>query len=256
MDQAAPAAPAGRQGHASGNVELHVRLDAQHFAELLRLPFERRPQALVLEDAGVQRRAQPPDLGRRRIEQTAHGLAFVGKRRPLRRRQRVLQPLRQPVSLELQRHQRRAQLAVQHPRRVAALILLQRLQMSGQGQHARHAVGRCASQRPCGSLAGVVFCAAVAEKQQQGAQPFTAFSHHRLQHGVDRQNHIMEALQGHCCERARGDRRVRYPATVAKPVDWCPGTATSARQTPPEQAASWFVALLRCIGRPISPRQG
>ena len=62
----------GRGLHLGGHVKLDVGLDGAPIGELLRLPFERRPQALVVEDAGPQVGDDAAQGVDRRVDQPAH----------------------------------------------------------------------------------------------------------------------------------------------------------------------------------------
>ena len=86
------------------------------FDELLRLPFERGPQTLVVENAGPQVGDDAAQVVDGRVDQAAHALAFVFERRP------VFDALFQPVHVHLQRHQQRTEFVVNVARDARAFV--------------------------------------------------------------------------------------------------------------------------------------
>ena len=119
------AQPPSGGSHAGGHVHLQIGLQLGRLDELLRLPFQRRPQALVVQDAGAQVGDDAAQVQHRRVDLPPHALAFGQQRR------RVAQAARQPVGVHLQRHQLRAQLVVDLARDARALLLAHRLGMVG-----------------------------------------------------------------------------------------------------------------------------
>ena len=123
-------APFGRQ-HVGRDMhlEVHLPLIAAGQLELLGLPLQRGPQALMIEDAGAQVRDDAAHRLDGRVHQPAHALAFAHHGLALCR---VAHAAGQPVEVHLQRHQQRAQLVVDLAGDALALGLAHGLQVVGQ----------------------------------------------------------------------------------------------------------------------------
>ena len=98
--------------------------------KLLRLPLQRRPQALVVQDAGAQVGDDAAHVVHGVFDQAAHVLALAAHlgahvaRGGLGRALALLaQALVQPVHIHLQRHQQAAQLVVHLAGDAGALVL-------------------------------------------------------------------------------------------------------------------------------------
>ena len=105
-----------RWQHTGRHVHLHVVAQLGGLDELLRLPFQRSPQALVVEDARAQVGDDAAEVVDRRVDQPAHALAFVLQRGP------VFDTLLEPVHVHLQRHEQRAELVVNVARDARAFV--------------------------------------------------------------------------------------------------------------------------------------